>query len=450
MRAMRDKSLNKAATAAALYLHIPARAEAQARADAVEQPALPFALTVRSRLREQGVARIDALSETIRQSQRVVLLFSASDVTLMRIAVPPLPAHRLRQALPALVEDRIIGDPADCVLAAGPAGDGLRTVAVIDSRWLELWVARARRLGARRISALPLQLCVPSSAGHAVGWLFDFPDALHPSRELVVRTIDGDSAGVPLGTPDSEASLPAGVLDAVVAMTAGRPLHLFVPPQALPEFAAVLPARQTVSAEEPSSRVELREASWEVLIEGAAQSDIDLIAGIATDGTPAVDWKRWRVPAALAITLLLLNMIALNWDWWRLHREGRQLEADMLRAYRAAFPDDTADDQTVIADPVSRMKQKRAARSRAAGEPSPGDFLWLSAALGDAWPAMQQATGMDARAIASIEYRDGSLLLRFKPGNPSSLEAARKPLAEHQLELASGSEPGSWRVQSAR
>ena len=54
----------------------------------------------------------------------MVLLLAASDVSLFRIAVPPLPAARLKAALPALVEDRVIGDPADCAIAIAPANGG--------------------------------------------------------------------------------------------------------------------------------------------------------------------------------------------------------------------------------------------------------------------------------------------------------------------------------------
>ncbi len=458
MSAMRASGSN----AAALYLRLPARADVQVMQDIAQQIALPFALATRGRVREQGLARPEALSEAIQQSQRVVLLFSASDVTVMRVAVPPLPLHRLRQALPALVEDRIIGDPAECVLAAGPADDGLRRVAAIDRIWLVHWVMRMRRLGARRLSALPLQLCLPLSADCTVAWLFDFPSdfqfvsqsdfphAPPPSRELVIRTPAGEGAGLPLGVVGSEASSPVAVLDTALAMAAGRPLQLFVSKQTLPGFGEELAVRQTMPTDAALLHIELRTASWEDLIDGAAQSEIDLIAGIAEEDKPSFDWQRWRVPVVLSLAFLLLNVFALNGDWWRLHQEGKRLESEMLRAYRTAFPDDTANDQTVMADPLSRMKQRRLEKSRAAGEPSPGDFLWLSATLGETWPAIQQTAGLDARSVASVEYRDASLLLRFKSGNHPSIDAARKALAEHQLNLSAGDEPNSWRVQSAR
>ena len=433
----------------ALYLRMPARADVSATTD-ITPLALPFAISVRGRVREQGTARLDALSEVIRHAQRVVLLLSASDVTLMRIAVPPIPAHRLRQALPALIEDRIIGDPADCILAHGPAGDGLRLVAIIDKTWLERWVMPMRRLGARRLSAIPLQLCLPPSNEKVVAWLFDFFHTLQPSRELVVRTGGGEGAGLPLGTADGDASSPDDVLDAAMAMTAGRPLQLWVPEQAWSSFKEALARRLALSSEAASVPVELRKTSWSDLIGTAARSDIDLISGVAIQDQPAVDWTRWRMPMALAFAVLLLNVLALNGDWWRLHQEGQRLQADMLRTYRTAFPGDAANDKAVMADPVSHMKQRRIAQSRAAGEPSPGDFLWLCAALGEAWPAIQQATGMEARALTRIDYRDAGLQLHLKPSVQPSLEAVCRILIEHQLVLSVGSESNRWYVQSVR
>lgn len=458
------------APAAALYLRLPARVDVTgapgvARRELMQpeprayEPqggpsdgsqsqhlphALPFALAVRGRVQQQGVARLDALSEAIRQSQRVVLLIAASDVTVLRIAVPPLAAHKLRQALPALVEDRIIGDTADCVLAAGAATNGQRTVAVVERRWLEQWAAHLRRLGAQRLSACPLQLCLPFSAGRATAWLFDFSHELHHSRELALRLSEGEGVGLPLGDARSEAASVVEVLRTASGLAAGKPLHLSVPADELAAYREAL-GRHNASL----SEIVLRAATWSDLIDGAAQSDIDLIAGIVEQGRPATDWRCWRLPFALALAFLSLNVFAINWDWWQLHREGRRLASDMLRTYRSAFPGDSASDDVVLADPLARMKQKRIAQRRAAGEPSPGDFLSLSAALGDAWPAIQQATGLEARAVVSMEYRDTSLLLRFRPGSQPSLDAARKVLSARQLELSSDSTTSSWTVRSS-
>ncbi len=454
------------AGATALYLRLPARTEAPAavRSDLAPNSAqsfslsfaLPFALTVRGSLREQGIATLQALSEQVQRAQRVILLLAASDVTVVRVAVPPMPAHRLKQALPALVEDRLIGDPADCVLAAGAADDGLRTVAVVDRTWLEQWAARLRRMGARRLSALPLQLCLPLPAGRVAAAVVDSPlqsppsPPSLPSRELVLRLGSGEGAGLPLGEVSSDTASPAEVLRAVAALCGGQPVQLSVPEDELARFADALDA---LAAQSPQPTVlpdaELRVASWSDLTEGAQQSAIDLLAGASADTTSAIDWRRWRLPLALALVVLLLNLFALNWDWWRLHREGSRLQAEMLRVYRAAFPDDSASDQVVMEDPLARMKQRRITQRRASGEPSPGDFLSLSASLGAAWPALQQATGLTARAVESITYRDAALALRLRPGSQPSVDVVRKLLAERHLVLEEGSTATDWRVRSA-
>ena len=432
-----------------LYVRLPARADVAALKDST-QLALPFALAIRGRVREQGTARLNALSDLIRQSPRVVLLFAASDVTLMRIAVPPMPAHRLRQALPALVEDRLLGDPADCALATGPAGDGLRRVAVIDRAWLVHWVTLVRQLGARRLSAVPLQLCLPPSNEQVVAWLFDFFHAPHAWRELVIRAVDTEGAGLSLGAADSDTSSPEGVLDTAMAMAAGRPLRLSVSEQAWPGFTEALARRSALVSETTSGPVDLQKTSWDDLLDTAVRSEIDLIDAVVIQDQPAVDWPRWRRPVALAFAVLLLNVLAMNGDWWRLHQQGAQLEADMLRTYRQAFPDDAANDKTVMVDPVARMKQQRLVQNRVAGESSPDDFLWLCAAMGEAWPAIQQATGLEARTLTRIEYRDARLLLLLTPGARPSLDAVRKILIGRQLELSASSEPNRWYVQSAR
>jgi len=56
---------------------------------------------------------------------------------------------------------------------------------------------------------------------------------------------------------------------------------------------------------------------------------------------------------------------------------------------------------------------------------------------------------MDARALAGLDYRDGSLQLRMKSGVPPAPESARKLLAERRLALAPASEANVWAVRSA-
>ena len=451
LRALRGRRTGPDREAAsALYLRLPARAGGAGRvqpAQSLPSPSLPFALTVRGRIGQQGSAPLGELSQFIAKSQRVVMLLAASDVTLLRITVPPLPASRLREALPVLAEDRIIGDPADCVLAAGPDENGLRSVAIVDRAWLSQWAGLLRGMGARRLSALPLQLCLPLPAGRVAAALPGLPSSPNAARELVLHFAPGEGAGLPLDDAGG-AGAPAEVLRTLAALTGGRPLQLSVPADDVPLYRDALAAHAAAHASDLPD-TELRAESWSDWLDGASRAEIDLMTGVDAEAAAVIDWRRWRLPAALAAAVLLFNVLALNWDWWQLQREGRRLQADMLQTYRAALPQDAATDDAVLADPVGKMKQRRLALQRATGEPAPGDFLALSAAVGDAWPALQQVAGIDARALAGLDYRDGSLRLRLKSVAPPALEPARKLLAERQLELAPAGEANVWAVRSA-
>src|SRR5690606_20109828 len=93
--------------------------------------------------------------------KQVVLLLSASDVSLLRLQVPPLPPGKLKAALPSLVEEQLISDPAECVIVAGPADEGMRTIAVVQRAWLDILVRTFTAFGAKKLTAVPAQLCLP-------------------------------------------------------------------------------------------------------------------------------------------------------------------------------------------------------------------------------------------------------------------------------------------------
>jgi general secretion pathway protein L len=138
---------------------------------------------------------------------------------------------------------------------------------------------------------------------------------------------------------------------------------------------------------------------------------------------------------------VLLNVVALNADWWRLRSEGQAVEDDIAASYRRAFPAEPPP-----AQPLAQMRQKVAAMRQAAGEFAAGDFLTLSAALGEAW----SEAGNDKRAIAGLDYRDATLSVRLRPGAQVSLEAMAVPLAARRLSVTpSPSDPSLWQVKSA-
>ncbi len=466
---------------AALYLRLPPRA---LPADAgAASPTLSFAIAARGRLQRVGHASQQELSPLMQQAQRVVLLLAASDVSLFRIAVPPLPATRLKAALPALVEDRVIGDPAGCAIAvapnggmlaaattaatgtsstsatpANPAGAGNeRLVAVTDRAWLQGWLDTVRRHGARRVSALPFVLCLPLPAAHVAASVADHAGR----RELALRLSAQEGMGLPLSSDDADA-LPAEVAQLLATFAGQRPVQLALPPALMDAFrnsygAQAADAMHAASGGAAGSAtvanddlpapaaIELREENWAAWVEGASHVPVDLATAIAADEGEGVDWRHWRWPIALAAMLALVNIVALNWDWWQLRNEGLRLRETMERSFHRSFPNEA------LVDPVAQMRQKVAASRQAAGEFAPGDFIALAASLGDAWAEAGAAMGTDARAIAALEYRDAALAVRFKPGQQVSLDAARTALAARGLEASAVAGNGAqWQVRSLR
>jgi len=203
-------------------------------------------------------------------------------------------------------------------------------------------------------------------------------------------------------------------------------------------------AAQSLAQEGMQIRVE--EENWQQLAYGADRIALDLMAGLDDAASKAVNWQRWRWPLVLAACLLLVNVLALNWDWWRLKSEAGDTRAAMLRTYKNAFPADS-----VVVDPLAQARQKIAIAQRLRGQAAPNDFIALAATMGEAWAAMP-AAGDSAKAIAALSYRDATLSVRFKTGVQPSLAAARSALAARHASVVEGPAEGDavvWLVRSA-
>jgi len=426
-----------------LYLRIPSRADTQATE--YRTLSFPFAVATNGRLQREGFARLDTLSSLMTNVHRVILLPAASDVTVLRVSVPPLSATRLKNALPALVEESLLGDAADCQIVAGPDSQGVRTVAVIDRAWLRLWSDRVRSLGAHRLSAKPMQLCLPLFEGRVSASLIRFASNNSESHELVLRFGVGEGTGVPLGEKKDDAASTLHMLHTLSTLSVGKSVDLALPREELERYQRCL-SDDTA----PASEIKLRVASWTEWIANIDDCDIDLMMGATRNEKSVFDSRRWRAAAVFASTIIVLNIAALNWDWWRLHRESQRLQRDMQHLYSTAFQEAASAEAIDPTNALAGMKKRRIALRRAAGESSTDDFLVLSAALGDAWPVLQQLVHIDTRAIASIDYRNAALELHLKPGLQLALDVARKVLSERGLELSAGSDATLWKIRSTQ
>jgi general secretion pathway protein L len=427
-----------------LYLRLPARTGPSNATDttntihvgdpagtqgtsAIQTIPLALALAIRGRPLRTATASLSELAPQVTQVSQVVLLLAASDVTLLRIAVPPLSATRLRAALPSLIEEFVIGDTAECAIAAGAEADGQRLIAVCDRAWLKNWIDALRQSGARRIHVLPISLCLPSPNSHLSAALFQYAHRY----ELALRLSDHEGIGLAVDV-DDEIQLPNAVARLIVTLAGNHPVSLSVP-------AAQVALFEKWIDEEQLSQITLTEQQWSDWIAASAKVSVDLISAFEGNQRAAFPWREWRWPIALAAAASLVNIAAINADWWRLRSEGQQLRDEITDIYRRSFPN-----ETVVLDPLAQIKQKIAASRQASGQLNTSDFLVLAAALGEVW----REAGNDLRAIDALDYRDGTLTIKLKKTAQVSLAAMRSLLATRELQLTpSPTDPLLWQVK---
>ena len=434
-----------------LYIRLPSRAAADNAAMWMEL-ACPFALvSPDGSVKREGAVPLSDLFDAVAKSQRVVLLLAASDVTVVRVQVPPLSHVKLKAALPNLVEDQLISDPSGCLVAAGGLSDGLRMVAVVQRAWIDLLAKTFFSLGAHQIAAFPAQLCLPWQPVHQgqAGSVTAAISEQGSGIEVALRQSEQDGLGLAIVIGQNETAAHE-VIRTLCVVAPNAPISLYVPQSAVRDYQEA--ASNTTA---PGVRVSVFADNWPRWIAGANSAAIDLMAwrGVRTGSR---QWRAWRWPLVLAAATLLINIIVLNVDWWRMRSEANSLRTSMAQIYKSAYPK-----ESVIIDPIAQMQQKITIAKRDSGLAAADDFMAITAAFGEAWASIAPAGGKTAAAIAALEYREHSLFVRLKPvlsrvegsGGEAPTQQIKAALALHNLSLELAPvQPGAvvWQIRSAK
>ena len=340
-----------------LYIRHPAKASTDSA------PSCTFVLAGDGgALLQQGSAALGSLGQLIAGAKQVVLLLAAADVTLLRLTTPPLAGARLRAALPGLVEEHILGDAQDCLLAAGALdAHGMRTVAVAQRAWAEVLVQALLAQGARKVALLPSQLCLPLQPGSVTA-------ALQPAGaglELALRQAPQEGLGLVLPAQPQQALLTTR------AFAGDVPLTLYVPPAELAQYQELAAGMEGVTVEGDH---------WAHWIAGARAAPLDLAGALGTATGKAADWRRWRWPIRLALLTVIVNLAGMNIEWMRLKREAATVRTSMQQTFKAAYPNEAP----VYGLEAEQMRRNIAAARLQGGQASMDDFTSMSAALGEA------------------------------------------------------------------
>ncbi len=421
-----------------LYIRLPSKAAADGAPHWIALDC-PFALVANGgNIEREGVAPLTDLAVIVARAQRVVLLLAASDVTLLRLKMPPLSGARLRAALPNMVEDQLMSDPSECVVVAGDTVDGLRTVAVVQRGWLGILVQTMTTFGATNIAAIPSQLCLSCEPGFVAAAVAQFDDGI----DITLRLSAQEGIGLPV-MPEQRDEVARDVVQALCALVPTAPLMLYVPQASMPAYQQVI---DTVNPQLVlDQRMTVLADNWSRWIDGARATTLNLVTGLGLGSAAGIDWRRWRWPLILAAAVLLINVVGLNVEWMHMKREATALNMTMLQLYKSTYPK-----ETVIVDPMVQMKQKITTAQRESGQVAADDFAALAAGFGDAWSALaRNAGGRPQPGIASIDYRDRALLVKLKPDGDAPTQAMKTALAERNLTL---SQPTAsvWQIRSGK
>lgn len=310
------------------------------------------------------------------RATRLELAFDPDDVYSASIEAPRLSDAKLRLALPNLLEDRLLTDPADQHIAFSPQRDaqGKLAVAAISRAWLARVLDVFKSTGRSPQAAWSALALLPSPPPDTLALWLAAPRAL-------LKTSSGEGLGLDL---DEHAS-------------------------ALIEFAA---------SRAEASRLEVRGQGELDTQRPVTRSDLALPDEAETAATPnllqagfaprrawqAFDIKQWRAPLAWLGAAALISVLGLNLYWFKLDHEARALRADMLNAFRSAFPQEPA-----VVDPIAQAKRQLVDLRARAGLASPDDYSVLMAR------AAQLMAQAPLGAVEGFEYRDRSLRLQLKP-----------------------------------
>lgn len=432
-----------------LYIRLPARVVADS-APLLLAWACPYAQVSESgNIEREGVECLSGLSEMIARIQRVALLLDGSNITLLRVKVPPLSAARLKAALPSLVEEQLLCDPLDCVIVAGALHDGLRTLAVMQRAWLALLDKIFSDFGALHIAVLPAQLCL-SCPSDQLGCVAAAINQRNTDIDITLRLSEQEGIGLVIGPvlldegDDERHAVAQVAIQSLCAVVPAAPIVLYVPP-------SLVSAYQQAAA--LNKRISILADNWSHWIAGARLTSVDLMEGLGAGAGAKLDWHSWRWPLALAATLVLLNAAALNIDWWRMQRESNALSTLLIQSYKSAYPK-----ESVILDPLLQMQQKYAAAKRNAGQIEADDFTAIAASFGEAWASIVPPAGKALATISVLEYREHSLFVHLTlggevPAKEMIAAVALRGLSLDRVGAKSAPDQSSavvWRIRSAK
>lgn len=447
-----------------IILHLPSRHSAKKMQDWCLQP-LYFALTDKTdHVLHSGLASLTALAEYLAKVKKVYLIMAASDVTLLSLMVPPLSPEKFKLAIPALIEDSIIGDPATCHVVASADIKGLRKIAVIDRAWLIAVVSACQKKGASVFHAYPSQLCLPLYENMVSAAVSEIGDVV----DISLRRPNNEAIGISLHIDKNKLHREEEIYRTLYLLIPHENCQLMVEGSKVQAYSAAV-NRVAQSSDNPNgenvSKLQIISDDWKILIAGMKNIDCDLMLGLSKTLYQASRLIMWKLPFALTASLLIFQFIALQSDWWRLRQEKKQIFTHLDNVYKKHFT------QTVKPEiQLKKLEEKLSMLRQKTGANVPEDFLSLLANTSVAWKRIvledKNSTLRQSRAspdyvathaMTAVHYRNHALQISLLSELAPDSELAKTRFVENHLTLVRSentlptrSSIVMWNIQAVR
>lgn len=334
---------------------------------------------------------------------RVVAFVPATEVSVAAVELPARSASKALQLAPFALEEQLAGDIEQLHFAVGAQEDSGKTPFVVCAREaMERWLAVLQAAGLSPAALVPDFLAVPANPGHTVVWLEGRMVTIRPPGQWPM-VLDAE----PL-----EAALElAGVLGAAM------PPHLLVY-AAEPEHATHAVALESIGAQVGSLRMQLLTDGplAALAVSALHEPPLSLLQGAyASRGASTGRLARWRVPLALAATLVALAVGGQVVDLMRARAEAKRLDGLIADVAHQAMPD-----VHKLVDPRRQVEAKLAQAKGRSGADGLTATLAALAAARDTTPTME---------LDNVTYYDGTADLQVKAADANALEQVRTGLA---------------------
>ncbi|MEO8308207.1 MAG: type II secretion system protein GspL [Pseudomonadota bacterium] len=330
--------------------------------------------------------------------RRVALLLPGTDVALLTTTLPAGNEAKLLPLVPFALEDQVSQDIELLHFALGQRDvvTGIASVAVVERALLERWVAHARSLGLTPQAAFAESELVPAFPGQVTLVL--------SGDQLILRSDGARTAVLPAADPLLALEMFLGS-DADLAS-----LHLAVYANA-PDWQKYSKQIEALRDRVQSLKVQLSTGGMLALAARVLpqSSAINLLQGAFRARTASTNqWKKWRLVAMLAGTLLLVHLLADVWQIRRLRNTERSLDAAIAQVYATAFPG-----QPAGGDARRRMEQRV---SGSAGDAhQPGELMHVLAAVSAA------RQNVPVVQLESLSFHRGSAQMKLAAPDASTL-----------------------------